>query len=284
MKKLLTVLLTVCLLATLVIPFTSCGDDSKTVAVPSDATNRARALMLLEANGLITLREGAGINATQNDIVSNPYNLKIVEMEASSIPSVLEDVSLAIINSNYAIPAGLSPKNDSLAIEGANSPYVNVLAVKSGNENSDKIKALKAALSSTDVAEYIATQYDGNVVGVIENPGDGFDTSVNYEALANTTIKVAASPSPHCEILEIAKTILATKNITLEILPFNDYVIPNTVVENGEADANYFQHIPYLENFNETNGTHLVVALGIHVEPLGIYSDSLTSLDAIKGE
>ena len=99
-----------------------------------------------------------------------------------------------------------------------------------------------------------------------------------------TKISVAASPTPHAEILQIAKDILAAKDITLEIIEYTDYVQPNNVVESGEVDANYFQHKPYLDDFNAQNGTHIVSAVSVHVEPMGIYGGKQTSLDAIKAQ
>ena len=170
---------------------------------------------------------------------------------------------------------------DSLAIEGSSSAYSNILAVKEGTENSDSVKALKAALESKQVADYISEKYDGAVVSTVDNPTDGFDSTVDYDALAGTSISVAASPTPHAEILSVVKDILAEKNITLEILEFSDYVQPNNVVESGEVDANYFQHLPYLEDFNAENGTHIVSVASIHVEPMGLYGGKQTSLDAI---
>ena len=95
------------------------------------------------------------------------------------------------------------------------------------------------------------------------------------------TITVAASPTPHAEILEVAKTILAAKGITLDIQSYNDYVVPNTVVEDGTVDANYFQHLPYLEDFNAQQGTHIVSVATIHVEPMGLYGGKQTSLDTL---
>lgn len=252
------------------------------IAVPNDTTNEARALLLLEANGLITLKDGAGITATKNDIAENPHNIEIVEAEAAQVPNVLRDVDYAVINSNYAINAGLNPVRDSLLIEGSASAYGNILAVKEGNETTDKTKALVAALSSQKVADYISETYDGSVVSVVENPGDGFDSTVDYDALKGQTISVAASPTPHAEILAIAKEILAEKNITLDIQEYNDYVVPNTVVEDGTVDANYFQHKPYLDDFNVQNSTHIVSVAVIHVEPLGLYGGKQTSLDAVK--
>ena len=260
----------------------SSSKSSITIAVPNDATNEARALLLLQEKGYIKLKDGAGVTATINDIAENPHNIKFNEVEAAQIPNVLKDVDYAVINSNYAIEAGLNPVKDSLAIENSASEYVNILAVKEGNENTDSIKALKAALQSKKVADFISEKYAGAVVSVVENPGDGYDSSVNYDALNGTTISVAASPAPHAEILAVAKEILAAKGITLDIKDFTDYVQPNNVVESGEIDANYFQHIPYLDDFNKENGTHIVNAGAVHVEPMGLYGGKQTSLDAIK--
>lgn len=261
----------------------ACGSksDSITIAVPNDATNEARALLLLQEKGYIKLKDGAGITATVNDIEENPHNIKFNELDAAQIPNVLKDVDYAVINSNFAISAGLNPVKDSLAIEGSSSAYSNILAVKEGTENSDSIKALKAALESKQVADYISEKYDGAVISTVDNPTDGFDSTVDYDALAGTSISVAASPTPHAEILSVVKDILAEKNITLEILEFSDYVQPNNVVESGEVDANYFQHLPYLEDFNAENGTHIVSVASIHVEPMGLYGGKQTSLDAI---
>ena len=203
-------------------------------------------------------------------------------MEAAQLPNVLQDVDYAVINSNYAIEAKLNPVSDSLVVEGSSSAYGNILAVKEGNQNNDLIKALKAALESKKVADFIADKYKGAVVSVVENPGDGYDSTVNYDALAGKTVSVAASPTPHAEILAIAKDILAAKNIKLDIKEFTDYVQPNNVVESGEIDANYFQHKPYLDDFNAENKTHIVSIGAIHVEPMGLYGGKQSNLDALK--
>ena len=273
---------------TLTFAFNACGsgDADATavikIGVPNDTTNEARALLLLEENGIITLNEGAGITATKNDIADNPFNVEIVEAEAAQLPNLLQDVDYAVINCNYALSAGLNPVADSLLIEGSASAYSNILAVKEGNENSDKIKALKAALESKQVADFITSQYNGSVISVVENPTDGYDAAVDYAALAGTTISVAASPAPHAEILAVAKDILAAKDITLDIQEYQDYVVPNTVVEDGTVDANYFQHVPYLDDFNAQQGTHIVSVSEIHVEPMGVYGGKQSTLDVLK--
>ena len=283
MKKYISAILTLALGATL---FSACGSNKGgiTVAVPNDTTNEARALLLLESNDYIKLKSGAGITATIKDIEENPYNITFKEVEAAQLPNVLKDVDYAVINSNYAIQADLNPVSDSLLIEGSSSEYGNIIAVKEGNEDTDTIKALKAALESQKVKDFITQNYDGAVVSTVDNPGDGFDSSVDYAALAGKTITVAASPTPHAEILKVAQEILAEKDITLDIKEFTDYVQPNNVVESGEIDANYFQHLPYLEDFNDQNGTHLVSIGAIHVEPMGLYGGKQTSLSALKGE
>ena len=178
MKKILALLVVTVLLLT---ALTACGSKSSsiTIAVPNDATNEARALLLLQDNGYIKLKDGAGITATINDIAENPKNITFNEVEAAQVPNVLKDVDYAIINSNYAIPAGLNPTTDSLLIEGSASAYGNVLVVKEGNEETDKIKALKAAVASQQVADYITETYGGAVVSVVENPGNGYDDSVD---------------------------------------------------------------------------------------------------------
>ena len=145
------------------------------------------------------------------------------------------------------------------------------------------VKALVAAVSSQKVADFISGKYGGAVVSVVEKPTDGFDASVDYKALAGKTITVAASPTPHAEILAVAKEILAEKNIELKVIEYNDYIIPNEVVESGEVLANYFQHQPYLDDFNKEKGTHIVSAAAIHVEPMGLYGGKQKSLDAVKG-
>ena len=257
--------------------------DKISIAVPNDTTNEARALTLLEKNGFFKLKADAGITATKNDIEENPFNVSIDEVEAAQVPNVLQDEDYAVINSNYAISAGLDPTTDALAIEDGSSAYVNVLVCKEGNEEEPKIKALVAALESQQVKDFMTENYGGAVVSVVENPTDGYDSSIDYDALNGETVSCAATPAPHCEVLEICKDILAEKGITLDIQEYDDYIIPNNIVEDGQCDTNYFQHQPYLDDFNAEHGTHLVTVAGIHVEPMGIYGGKQDSLAPIEG-
>ena len=141
--------------------------DGAKIAVPNDGTNEARALLLLEQEGLIKLKEGVGLSATKSDIAENPHNYEIIELEARLLPTTLQDVDVAVINGNYAIDAGLKV-SEALAVEAAGGTaaeaYVNVLAVKEGNENNEAVQALVKALQSEEVREFILNTYDGAVV------------------------------------------------------------------------------------------------------------------------
>lgn len=290
MKRLITVLLIGILAVSGMVMMTGCGakggseeaaPEKITIAIPNDTTNEARALILLEENGYIKLAEGVDIGATPRDVVEN-NNIEFKEVEAAQLPNTLQDVDFAVINSNYAIDADLNPVKDSLIMEGSAAVYANILAVKEGNENEPKIKALVAALASQKVKDFIEKEYGGAVVSSVDEPTDGFDADVDYDKLKGEKISVACSPAPHAEILKVAKEILKEKDITLDIKEFTDYVQPNNVVESGEIDANYFQHTPYLDDFNAENGTHIVSVLAVHNEPMGMYAGKQTSLDVLK--
>lgn len=138
--------------------------DGATVAIPNDPTNGARALALLDKNGLIKLKEGVGINGTVKDIVENPKNLKIKELEAAMLPRVLNEVDLALINTNYALEAKLSPTKDALFIEDKESPYINILVARPDNQDSEAIQKLVKALHSEDVKNFINEKYQGAIV------------------------------------------------------------------------------------------------------------------------
>ncbi len=138
--------------------------DGANVALPNDATNEGRALLLLAKAGLITLKDPTNILATPKDVLQNPKNLKFRELEAATLPRVLTQVDLALINTNYALGAKLDPTKDALVIEGAESPYANILVTTQANKDSDAIKKLVAALNSPEVKAFITEKYKGAVV------------------------------------------------------------------------------------------------------------------------
>ena len=141
--------------------------ETISIGVPNDTTNEARALQLLQQEGLITLKEGVGLDATKDDITANPKNLEIVEVEAQLLPTTLQDVDMAVINGNYAIDAGLKV-SEAVAVEAADGvaaeAYVNILTVKEGKEQAEGIQALVKALQSAEVKAFIESTYDGAVV------------------------------------------------------------------------------------------------------------------------
>ena len=142
--------------------------DGDEIAVPNDTTTEARALLLLQDNGIIKLKDGAGLTATVNDIAENPHNIKIVELEAAQVARVTGETAFVVLNGNYALQAGYSVKKDALAYEAADSEaaktYVNIIAVKDGNQDSDAIKALVKVLKSDDIKKFIDEKYDGAVI------------------------------------------------------------------------------------------------------------------------
>jgi len=138
--------------------------DGSEIAIPNDTVNGGRALILLENNGLITLKEGAGLEATENDIAENPHNFVFTALEAAALPRVLEEVDAAVINGNFALQANLNPINDGILIEGENSPYANIVVVRAGEESEDKYQKLIEALQSEEIKTFIEENYEGGVV------------------------------------------------------------------------------------------------------------------------
>lgn len=142
--------------------------NGDSIAVPNDTTNEARALLLLQDNGIIKLKDGAGLDATVNDIVENPHNVKIVELEAAQVARVVDETAYVVLNGNYALEAGYSVGKDALAYEKSDSEaaktYVNIIAVKEGNEDNEALKALVKVLKSDEIKDYINETYDGAVI------------------------------------------------------------------------------------------------------------------------
>lgn len=142
--------------------------DGAKIAVPNDATNEARALLLLEENGIITLKEDAGLNATKKDVEENPHNIEIVELDAAQIARVVEELDFVVLNGNYALDAGFNVQTDAIAKEEADSEaaqtYANIIAVKKENKDSEKIKALVEVLQSEEIGKFITDTYEGAMV------------------------------------------------------------------------------------------------------------------------
>ena len=222
---------------------------------------------------------GATVNAV------NPHGYEIVPIEAANLPLNLKDLGVAVINGNYALEAKLNETNPAIAIEEFDAETsvrrTNYLAVKEGSEDSRKVQALVAAIVSPDVAAYIEGTYKGAVItSFVDADGNAVTAGEIPEAAGeDVTIRVGATLAPHAEILNnIVKPTLAEHGWNLEVVEFADYVLPNTSLEEGELDANYFQTLGYLKNQNEERGLHLVAVVGVHIEPMGVYSATYKSL------
>ena len=166
-------------------------EDGDTIAVPNDTTNEARALLLLQDNGVLTLKEGAGLTATVNDIESTTKDIKIQELEAAQVPRVLGEVAFAVINGNYAVEAGLSVADDAIAYEASDSEaaktYVNIIAVKEGNEDNEGIVALVDALKSDEIKDFINETYNGAVIPYESSDDAEADTEAASEVVETET-------------------------------------------------------------------------------------------------
>ena len=221
----------------------------------------------------------------------NPHGYKITPIEAANLPLNLPDLDAAVINGNYALEAKLNETHPAIAVESFDAESsvrrTNYVAVKAGNEDSDKTKALVGAIVSDDVTKYIEDNYKGAVIpSFVDAEGNKATGNEIPEAGEDNVIRVGATLVPHAEILnDIVKDVLAKKGWVLEVVEFSDYVLPNTSLEEGELDANYFQTLGYLNNQNEERGLHLVAVVGVHIEPMGVYSQSAKALtDLVDGD
>lgn len=254
-----------------------------TIGVPDDTTNEARALNLLADNGIIQLAEGAGETATKADVIAE--GIEIVEVQADQLVNQLADLDYAVINSNFvldALDAGFEINTALLTeVEEVYLPRANIIAVNGDNADADLTKALVAAARSQQVKDFIDATYAGAVLSVVDEPTDGYDPDVDYDALAGTKLIIAATPAPHAQILEIVKEILAEKDITLEISVFTGYTEENPAVDAGDAYANYFQHQQYLDDYVAETGGNVVSVTTVHTEPMGLYGGKQADLAAL---
>ena len=271
------------LAALLIVSSVAALADTIKIGVPNDTTNEARALQLLADNGIIELREGAGETATKADVVSE--NIEIVEAQADFLVNQLPDLDYAVINSNFvldALDAGIPVDKALLTeVESVYLPRANIIAVSGDNVDAPLTKALVAAARSQQVKDYIDANYAGAVISVVDDPTDGYDPDVDYAALAGSTIKIAATPAPHAQILEVIKEILAEKDITVEIVVYTGYTEENPAVDAGDLYANYVQHQQYLDDYVAETGGNVVSVTTVHTEPMGLYGGRQKDLAAL---
>jgi D-methionine transport system substrate-binding protein len=255
-----------------------------TIGVPDDTTNEARALQLLADNGIIELAEGAGETATKADVIAD--GIEIVEVQADLLVNQLPDLDYAVINSNFvldALDAGFEIDTALLTEVGeVYLPRANIIAVNGDNVDADLTKALVAAATSQQVKDFIEATYAGAVLSVVDEPTDGYDPDVDYDALAGQTLVIEATPTPHSEILNsVVVGILAEKDITLQVVDVSNYTQENPDVDAGTAYANYFQHQPYLDDQVAQEGYNVVSVGTVHTEPMGLYGSQQKDLSAL---
>lgn len=248
--------------------------DGITIAIPAEAGDQGRALMLLEEHGLLKLDESAGYEATIADITDNPLGIRFKEVDSISLPVELKNADYGIIPGPYALSAGLA---DPLLVENASSPFVQVVTVRESEKETGMARALAAAVCSSEVEEYL--QSSDYAVSVIDNPTDGYDPEVDYTSLKGKTMKVVSFPGINKDVIEIAGKILAQKGITLDIVISEDLMAPNDMVNSGKAFANFFATEDLQTGFGMEKGTLAKVFL---FQPgIGLYAGKQTTLDPL---
>lgn len=255
-----------------------CKNNKITIAIPNDLTNEARALLLLNQLQIIEIDQNNDLNIGKKDIL-NSNNIKIVELAADQIATRLDDFDYAVINGNYALNAKITDKKIENCQENIDSVFAekfgNLIAVKEGNEKNNKTIAVLNALKQSNIKEFIEKKYLGSV-SYLE-----FDVEKIIGG-NNEVIKIGASSVPHAEILKETIPYLKEYGYELDIIIFNDYVLPNLSLQDESLDLNYFQHEPYLNEFNLNNKTNLKNVGKIHFEPLAIYSSKYNDLSPIN--
>lgn len=257
--------------------------DGASIGVPNDADNLDRALRLLVNKGLLE-DPGTDDYVTEttfngNDKL-NPHKYEIVPVEAAQVARSLEDYDIAVVNGNYALEAGLPDKHPAIEIEDFDTQgkinRTNFIVVEQDKLDSEKTKALVAAVTDQKVEDYINDNYKGSVIPsfIDENGNEVKSEGVKAPSdKSDSTITVGATEVPHAEILNnVVAGILEDAGWKLDVQTFTDYVTPNTALEEGSLDANYFQTLTYMNDQNDSNGLHLAAAVGVHIEPMGIYT------------
>ncbi|MDD6258476.1 MAG: MetQ/NlpA family ABC transporter substrate-binding protein [Erysipelotrichaceae bacterium] len=257
--------------------------DGASIGVPNDADNLDRALRLLVNKGLLK-DPGTDDYVTEttfngNDKL-NPHKYEIVPVEAAQVARSLEDYDIAVVNGNYALEAGLPDKHPAIEIEDFDTQgkinRTNFIVVEQDKLDSEKTKALVAAVTDQKVEDYINDNYKGSVIPsfIDENGNEVKSEGVKAPSdKSDNTITVGATEVPHAEILNnVVAGILEDAGWKLDVQTFTDYVTPNTALEEGSLDANYFQTLTYMNDQNDSNGLHLAAAVGVHIEPMGIYT------------
>ena len=319
MKKALTVLVSVLLLAALL---TGCGSsaapaaapadnaaadapaaaapagDPIKIGIPDDATNGGRAIKLLETVGLITVNPEAGWVPELKDVTSYLYNIEIVPTQANTLPATLDDFGAATINGTYAIPTGLIPSQDGLAIESqadasgdSGNPFVNVVVARSADKDNELYKTIQAAFQSDIVGQYLVAKYSEAFIPAF----DYSDTEYSNEELVALIDDYKSDPAGKTEVTvgvcgssnnhwNAAQYVLDQQDagIYIKLVEFDAYNLPNEALNSGDIDLNSFQHKAYLANEVNSQGYEIETIFDTLMAPLTLYSKQYDSVDALK--
>ena len=297
MKK-LNRALTILAAAVLVLSLTGCSEEVSTeplkIGVPSDATNQARAINLLEAAGFIDVDDAAGFTPELKDIKEYYYNIEIVPAAANTLVATLDDYGASTINGTYAIPAGLNPEKDGLITEiqdeSAGNPFINVIAARREDENNETYKTIVQAYQSQEIAQYILTKNAGASIPAFDydpnfTVGENYVSDLEgYQSSPDgkTVVKLGVCGSG--DVWRAVQKVLDDQNagIYIDVIIFDAYNLPNEALDSGEIDLNSFQHVSYLNSEIESQGYDLVPIGNTSRAPLTLYSKKASSLEELK--
>ncbi|MBQ6268181.1 MAG: hypothetical protein IJK64_10485 [Clostridia bacterium] len=279
MKKALCILLTVALCLLLLLP--GCGkQETKTILIPAEAVSQARALFLLQEAGVITLRDGAALQATTEDIDGNPYGVTVQAVPSEKFGKLLPEAALAVMGPETAYAVGLDPRQV-LQSETGYKAYPCVIAMRGEDATRDVGRALAAAAQSDVVAEQIKYTFGTLMESATESPGSGTDPNVDYADLLNLRLTVAAYETPQAEILQVIGDVLRAQDIQLEVKLYTDPAQANADLIAERVDAVYMQDAKQLEAYNIAHGATLLPVAAVHAAPLSLYAGTAVSVDAL---
>ncbi len=283
----------------LVIGLCACGGSAKEaeplkIGVPSDATNQARAISLLETAGLIEVDDAAGFTPELKDITKYIYNIEIVPAAANTLVATLDDYGASTINGTYAVPAGLSPSKDGLITEvqesGSGNPFINVIVARTEDKDNEDYKKIVEAYQDQTIAQYILEKNKGSSVPAFDYdpdysvPDDYVSSLEGYKSSPDgkKTVKLGVCGSG--DVWRGVQKVLDESNsgIYIEVIIFDAYNLPNEALNSGEIDLNSFQHIAYLNSEIKSQGYDLTPIGNTSCAPLTLYSKKVKNLDELK--
>ena len=293
-KKAVLLLTVILILAVLC----SCGEKQQAeplkIGVPSDATNQARAIRLLETAGLIEVDDAAGFTPELKDITKYIYNIEIVPAAAKTLAATLDDYGASTINGTYAVPAGLSPTEDGLITEvqdaGSGNPFINVIAARTEDKDNEDYKKIVEAYQDQTIAQYILEKNSGSSIPAFDYdpnytvPDDYVSSLEGYKSSPDGKKVIKLGVCGSGDVWRAVQKVLDEQDsgLYVEVIIFDAYNLPNEALNSGEIDLNAFQHIAYMNSEIESQGYDIVAIGNTSCAPLTLYSKKAEDLDALK--